>query len=347
MNEPIFYIDAKTKIVDFLTREFDGFPVKLQNRFLNFFPLITSYEEEGIKYRPSILFTDDITRIVKGLLHPSKIELFDDENENLFGIRIRALAPFSKQGWCIYIEVAEGGRIIYGIIRDMNSIKEKDFEDAVFESQYLKDKADKISAILCYAENNWTVVLRSVKGNILSTNFALDITGHSNLDHEIASLVDASFSRLRTTSRKLAELKTMFHNIFKNVLRNTKGTICVVVESDYQKDDFFGDGVWLKEPIKLSRLFLHTKSYSEQKLTAIADLFFAMLNKDGITIVDNMGQILAYNVFVEMNLKAVGNIIGGARKRAAYTVINSRKKGIVGVYFQSYDGEMFYAPAKK
>jgi len=72
-----------------------------------------------------------------------------------------------------------------------------------------------------------------------------------------------------------------------------------------------------------------------------------MLNKDGITVIDNTGQILAYNVFVEINTKLAGNIIGGARKRAAYTVINSRKPNIVGVYFQSFDGEMFFAPSKK
>jgi hypothetical protein len=72
-----------------------------------------------------------------------------------------------------------------------------------------------------------------------------------------------------------------------------------------------------------------------------------MLNKDGITVIDNAGNILAYNVFVEANLREVGNIIGGARKRAAYTIINTKRKDIMGVYFQSYDGEIFYAPVKR
>jgi len=345
-QQSVYYVDAKSKIVDFLSAEFDGFPVKLQNRFLNFFPLMTSYREEGIKYSPCIMFTNNIDAVVKGLPAPKKLELFSDENEHMFDSRLRSLAPFCRFDWCIYIEVANG-RITYGIIRNINSIKEKSLEDVVFESQYLRDRAEKISAILCTANNSWTVTLKSLKGNALHTNFALDIMAHSDMDHEIAKFVDAAFSRLRTTNKKLAELKTMFHNIFKNVLRDIGGTICVVVDKEYEKDGFLSDGIWLKEPIELSKLFLQTNHYSEQKLTAIANLFLTMLNKDGMTIVDNMGSILAFNVFVELNQKAVGNIIGGARKRAAYTVINSRKKGIMGVYFQSYDGEMFFAPVKK
>ena len=51
--------------------------------------------------------------------------------------------------------------------------------------------------------------------------------------------------------------------------------------------------------------------------------------------------------FVESNIKRTKNVIGGARKRAAYTIINSRRKHIVGVYFQSHEGEIFYKSLKK
>jgi len=120
-----------------------------------------------------------------------------------------------------------------------------------------------------------------------------------------------------------------------------------VVDQGYQRDEFLSDGIWLETPISLSKLFMQTNNYSEQKLTATTNLFLTMLNKDGITVIDNAGNILAYNVFVEADLKAVAGIIGGARKRAAYTVINSRRKDIIGVYFQSYDGEIFFANVKR
>ena len=81
MNENIFYIDAKTKIVDFLTTEFSGtFPLKLQNRFLNFFPQIANYEEEGHKYKPAIFFTNNIDAVVKSIPNATKIVLFNDDN---------------------------------------------------------------------------------------------------------------------------------------------------------------------------------------------------------------------------------------------------------------------------
>ena len=346
MTENLFYVDAKTKIVDFLASEFDQFPVKLQNRLLNFFPLLANFEEEGVKYFPRILFTDNIDLIAKCLPNPKKLEIFSDENVHMFESHIKQLVTFCRYDWCIYIEVA-GGKFNYGILRNINSIKEQTLEDIIFSTLAAREKSARVSAILCYADTRWTVTMRSIKGNALNINFALDIMAHFNMDHEISLLVEACFSRLKTTAKKLAELKTMFYNVFKNVFRDIRGTICVVVDKDYEKDEFLSDGIWLKEPISFSKLFLQTNSYSEQKLTAIADLFAAMLNKDGITVVDNTGQVLAYNVFIEANLKAVGNIIGGARKRAAYTIINSKRKGIIGVYFQSHDGEVFFAPVKK
>jgi hypothetical protein len=348
MKEDIFYIDAKTKIVDFLSTEFTGFPIKLQNRFLNFFPQIVNYEEEGIKYKPSILFTNDIDKVMKALPHPAKIELFVDENEHMFASRLKALVPFCALDWCLYISVGQGS-VAYGIFRNLNSIKEEGFEDILFNSQYLRERNEKVYAILARPENSWTAKLKSIKGRTVNVNFALDIKTVNDWDEEIQDFVDASFSKLKTSQKKLMEIKTLYRNIFKNVLKNVHGTICVVVDQDYDpyQDEFLADGIWLREPIPLSKTFLQTNQFSEQKITAIANVFFTMLNLDGITVIDNTGSILAYNVFVEANLKTAGNIIGGARKRAAYTIINSHKKNIIGVYFQSQDGEMFYAPVKK
>ncbi|MCL2570328.1 MAG: hypothetical protein FWE16_03925 [Firmicutes bacterium] len=350
MNENIFYLDAKNKIVDFLGENYDDFPIKLQNRFLNFFPKMVNYEEEGHKYRPRLLFTNNIEAVIKSLPFPSKLELFRDENEHMFASRLKALVPFTSHDWCIYVNCGED-EITYGIFRNINSIKEQGLEDVIFKSPHLKDRSDKVFGIYAYAENAWAVTMKSIKGNEISINFALDIKVVNDWDGEINAFVDASFSKLKATSKKSAEIKTMYKNIFKNVLRNIHGTICVVVDQDYPtsefRDDFLDDGIWLREPISFSKLYIQGQHNVEPKLNAISAVFMSMLEFDGITVVDNAGNILAYNVFVEANLRTSGNIMGGARKRAAYTIINSRKKLIIGVYFQSHDGEMFYAPLKK
>ena len=354
IREDIFYIDAKTKIVDFLATEFEDFPIKLQNRFLNFFPKIMNYEEEGSKIRPNIMLTNNIDAIVRALPNPAKIEMFADENENMFASRLKSLVPFCLQDWSIYINTAPGV-ITYGIFRNFNSIKEEGMEERIFKSQSLKEKSDRIFAIYVRPESAWTIKMKSLKGRIINVNFALDIKTINDWDDEILDFVDASFSKLKTTARKLEEIKTLYKNIFKNVLKNIHGTICVVVDKDYNegwgpdgtRDELLADGIWFKEPIELSKVFISSNSYHEEKLTAMANLFYSMLDIDGITVVDNSGRILAYNVFVEANMKTAGNIIGGARKRAAYTIINSRKRNIIGLYYQSQDGEMFYAPVKK
>jgi len=350
MNENIFYLDAKNKIVDFLASEYDDFPIKLQNRFMNFFPKMINYEEEGIKYKPRLLFTNNIDAVMKSLPSPSKIELFRDENENMFASRLKALVPFTQHDWCIYVS-SEDDCVIYGIFKNINSIKEQGVEDIIFQSNYLKDRDDKIFGIYAYAENNWAVTMKSIKGNEININFALDIKVVNDWDGEIYDFVEASFSKLKASVKKLNEVKTMYKNIFKNVIRNVHGTMCVVVDKDYptseHRDDFLDDGIWLREPISFSKLFIQGTHNAEPKLNAISDVFMSMLNFDGITVVDNAGNVLAYNVFVEANLRTAGGVIGGARKRAAYTIINSKKKLIIGVYFQSHDGEMFYAPLKK
>jgi hypothetical protein len=347
VNENIFYIDAKTKIVDFLSTEFGGaFPIKLQNRLLNFFPQIANYEEEGKKYKPTIFLTNNIDSVCRSILNTSKIELFEDENENMFVSRLKSLVPFCNLDWCIYVSVTDE-KTEYGIFRIINSIKDESISGAIFKSETLLAKAERVFGIYVYAENTWTVTMKSLKGRAVNINFALDIKTVNNWDDEIQEFVDASFEKLKTSKKRLTDIKNMYKNIFKNVLRSVNGTICVVVDSGYVRDDFFEDGIWLEEPINLSKLFAQSNQYNEQKLMTMADVFMAMLNYDGITLVDNMGRILAYNVFIEASLKLAGNIVGGARKRAAYTIINSHRPNIIGVYFQSHEGEMFYAPVKK
>jgi hypothetical protein len=347
VNENIFYIDAKTKIVDFLSTEFGGaFPIKLQNRFLNFFPQIANYEEEGKKYKPTIFLTNNIDSVCRAIPNTSKIELFEDQNENMFVSRLKSLVPFCNLDWCIYVSVTDE-KTEYGIFRIINSIKDEAIAAVLFKSETLLAKTERVFGIYVYAENTWTVTMKSLKGRAVNINFALDIKTISNWDEEIQEFVDASFAKLKTSKKKLTDIKNMYKNIFNNVLRSVNGTICVVVDTDYIRDDFFEDGIWLESPINLSKMFAQSNQYNEQKLMTVADIFIAMLNYDGITVVDNMGRILAYNVFIEASLKLAGNIVGGARKRAAYTIINSHRPNIIGVYFQSHEGEMFYAPVKK
>lgn len=346
MQDTVTFSTAKIAVSEFIEREFEEFPKKLHVQFLNFFSALSTYEEEGTKLRPNIIFTNNIEYIAKAIPNCYKIPMFTDNvNEVKFNFHIKKLAPFCKHGWLIFVNIKED-EIVYGICKVLNSIKEQSLSKLMFNTPAIKDRTDKVSIILVEPISNYSTNLVSLKGEKLSINNTLDDAIVTDWEREIKDFVDASFSKLRTTEKKLKEIKTMYENVFDSVFKHVHGALCVIVDKDYEDNGFFSDGVWLKDPISFSKLFLRSKTYNESKLTSFCELFMDMLDYDGITIVDNTGRIRAYNVFVESNTRNV-NVIGGARKRAAYTVINSRRKRIIGVYFQSHDGEMFYKAVKK
>lgn len=341
MEEMIFFDSAKENVTNFFEKEFENFPPLLMSHFLNKFNDLLNYTEEGIAIQPKIVFTNNIDSIVRSIPKSYAMTIFEDSDATKFNSRLKSILPILKNDWCLFIDIKEG-KISYGILMSFTSIKDKHLIHALQENTSIKDKPGKIACVVARPLNFYSMILHSISGNDLIINFSLDKSKSNIFNHEISEFVDATFSKLRTTQRKLQDMKNMYLNIFTNVLSYVNGSICVIVDKDYKDNGLFEDGIWLKEPISFSKLFTQSKSYKEEKLQAHADLFMNMLNFDGITIVDNLGRLRAYNVFVEPNSKKVGYIVGGARKRAAYYILSTRKKDIVGVYFQSHEGEVFF-----
>lgn len=340
--ENVFYEPGKESILSFIEHEWPNFPSTLSAQLINLCSTLGSYEEEGIKLRPQILFTNNIDALVKTIKNSAKLPVFTDNNTNSFRSNMKSLFPFSVHNWNVYVQVNSENEIECGLYKSFNSIKEHTFNTNLFLNEELKGKISKVYAFLVQSISCTNITFTGLKGENFNLNFGLERKKMQDFHDEIAEFVDASFSKLKTTKKKLNEIKTLYMNIFENVFNNIHGCICVVVDKDYEDNGLFADGIWLKEPIEFSKLFTQTKSYSEAKLNSFSELFMDMLNYDGITIVDNKGRIRAYNVFVESNISKDNLIVGGARKRAAFTVINSKVKKIVGVYFQSQEGEMFY-----
>lgn len=341
MEEMIFFDSAKEQVTSFFEKEFPNFPPLLMSHFLNKFNDILNYTEEGTIIKPKIIFTNNIDSIVRSIPKTNALQLFEDADATKFNSRLKSILPICNNDWCLYINIKET-KITYGILMSYSSIKDKNLMRVIQENTSLKDKPDKVYCIIARPLNFYSMMMHSISGNDLIINFSLDKSKCNIFNHEINEFVDATFSKLRTTQTKLIDMKNMYLNIFTNVLSYVNGTICVIVDKDYKDNGLFEDGIWLKEPISFSKLFTQSKSYNEKKLQAYADLFMNMLNFDGIIIIDNLGRLRAYNVFVETNSKKVGYIVGGARKRAAYYILSTKKKDIVGVYFQSHEGEVFF-----
>lgn len=347
MEEMIFFDKAKESVTGFFENEFENFPPLLMSHFLNKFNDFLNWTEEGQSIKPKMVFTDNIDLIIKSIPKSHALTIFEDSDATMFNSRIKSILAIVKQDWCLFIDIKEN-KISYGIVMSFGSIKDKNFLQLIEENTSIKEKhGNKVHCIIARPLNFYTMYLHSISGNELTVNYSLDQSKNLNFSTEIRELVDATFSKLRTTQRKLQDMKNLYLNIFTNVMSDVNGAICVIVDKDYKDNGIFQDGIWLKEPISFSKLFSQSKCYSEEKLQAFAELFINMLNFDGITIIDNQGRLRAYNVFVEPNSKKVGYIVGGARKRAAFYILSSKKRDIVGVYFQSHEGEVFFQELKK
>lgn len=347
MVENIFYLDAKKSIKKFIDEEYASFDNGMQNKLLDYFYKFLNYEEEGSKIRPTIIFSTNINYVAKVIPNVYKLVFYKDEDASKFNHRIKTLMAFCRNEWSIFINETEE-YFEYGLIKALNSIKEKSFKELVFEEETKELIQNKCSLFSLEVINKSLIVLEGVKGHTTNVSFSFSEDTIANWNDVISSFVEVCVSKLKTTKRKLREIKILYENIFKKVFKNLHGTICLVVDKEYKpgNDTALADGTWLEQPIELSKLFLQTKSYSEAKLIGISDLIISMLDYDGATVVDNAGRIRAYNVFVESKIKGSVKPIGGARRRAAQSLIDSKNKKFIGVYFQSHDGDCFFKYVK-
>lgn len=347
MVENIFYLDAKKSIRTFVDEEYPSFDSGMLNKLLNYFYKFLNYEEEGSKIRPTILFTNNINYVAKNIPNVYKLVFYKDEDASKFNHRIKTLIAFCRNEWNLFINQTDD-YIEYGLIKTLSSMKEKNLKELMFEPEFQDSVANKFSLFSLEVINKALIVLEGIKGHTVNVSFSFNEDSIANWNDVIANFVETSTSKLKTTKRKMAEIKVLYENIFKKVFKNLHGSICLVVDKDYNPDtdSTLSDGTWLEQPIELSKLFLQSKNYSEAKLIGISELIMSMLDYDGATVVDNAGRIRAYNVFVEVKAKQNIKPIGGARRRAAQSLIDSKNKKFIGVYFQSQDGDCFFKYTK-
>ena len=342
MAKKVFFEDARKNILEMFSIEFPNLDINQIDTFAGLFYQLLNYEEEGKKIRPNILITSNIGAIVKSISKTKKIVIYQDEDMSNFKAHIKALMCFCLRGWYIYINFGEDV-IEYGIVTRLTSIKEKSLIQVLSEKSMMETLSKKTNIIIIKILGGGVISLSGGKGSSASLCFNLDSQSEYNWEDEISDFVDACVSKLKTTKRKIEDIKQMLKNIFSKALTNLHGTLCMVIDKDYKdKSGFLSDGTWLKEPIEFAKMFIKGNSFDESVLRSYADVLTTMLDFDGITVIDNAGRIRAYNIFIESSASASRKVIGGARRRAAYTILENKSKKIIGIYFQSQDGDNFY-----
>ena len=342
MDKKIFFEDARKGVLEFFSIEFPTMTIETVDHFVSMFYRLVNYEEESQKIRPNILITSNINSVVRSIPDSKKILFYEDTDMSTFKARIKALMCFCRSDWSIYVNFGEE-IIEYGIVKTLTSIKEKSLITTIKKSSTLDALSKKSNLVLINVYGGGVCELIGAKGNKYRICFNLNSQSEYNWDNQIAEFVDACVEKIKTTQKKLSDIKTLLTNIFYRVLRDLHGTICVVVDKEYKdKNGFLADGTWLKEPIEFGKMFLRSSKFDENVLRSYADVLTTMLDFDGITVLDNAGRIRAYNVFIEANNDKKTKIVGGARRRAAYSILQNKSKKIIGVYFQSQDGDNFY-----
>lgn len=343
MVNGVYFEDAKKSIQELFKLEFPDLPSGELTRFLNLIYSLSNYEEEGVKIRPNIYIVNNINTVLKYVPNCYRVVMRKDANGAKFKQRTKALLYFCKNDWQMYICYGQD-YVEYGLIKLLNSIKDRSLNQYLFKLECLAGQETKVNLININVVSGGLIILEGIKGNKTSICFSLSDQIAFDWEEKIQQFVDACVCKVNTRSKqKLNDIKNIYFNIFHKMFKGLHGTICLVVDKDFSdKKEFFQDGTWLPEPIELAKLFLQSKNFNEFKLTSYADLIMTMLNYDGITIIDNAGRILAYNVFIESDVKGSEKIYGGARRRAADTLLRHKNNKIVGVYFQSQDGDNFY-----
>ena len=342
MDKKIFFDDARKNVLDFFSIEFPTMQISEVEYFISMFYKLVNYEEESQKIRPTILVTSNINTVIRNVPNSKKIMIYEDEDVLNFKARIKALMCFCHTDWSIYVNFSDGA-VEYGIVKKLTSIKEKSLFNEIKKPSMLETISKKTNLIILKVYGGGVCELVGARGNKCSVCFNLNSQTEYNWDNQIEEFVEACVSKIKTTQKKLSDIKTLLANIFYRVLRDSHGTICIVVDKEYKDSSgFLADGTWLKDPIEFGKMFLRSSKFDENVLRSYADVLTTMLDFDGITVLDNAGRIRAYNVFIEANNDKSKKIIGGARRRAAYSVLHNKSKKIIGVYFQSQDGDNFY-----
>lgn len=291
---------------------------------LRIIPLIGHYEEEDrkINFRIALGRDNDMQNVgVSSYALKNYTWIEEDKGQRISKIEkmIKEVAVFCEKSADIYL------------VQNENEI-----ECGVFFAKM--DSAEGVDAN--FVQNGFIIFQHIYKNKVLARAKEKNLFICMDFEEEKEIKVKDITSELYKNS-----IYTRWSGIFERVRRCVHGTICLVVEPDWDhtKDNNFVDGVKTIElDLKLNSKFDATdlEDYNNK-----LEMFFSMLNYDGITIIDTAERIRAYNLFCKVD--ACEQEIGGGARHKAYNklkkLLEERTHGYLAIYFQSQEGEIeFY-----
>lgn len=327
----------REKVIEFIKRNIEKDADEVKNEIievlLHMIPLLGYYEEEGKKINFKIAFgINDMSSIGSDngfMANFYVIKRYDCKQENIENNinkvknMIKQVAIFCEKDANIFLiqnkDIIECGIYIPKLNNTQNSedkFLEKNF--IIFENLY------KNKMVIKAKEEALYICMDFDKENVIGNNGI-------NVDKDV--------------------IVRKWRGIFERVKRNVHGTICLIVDSKWEPCN---DGNYTSKKIDTVDFELKLSdnpSVDEiQDFSNKLDMFLAMLDYDGITIIDTEEKIRAYNLFCKISSEYEVNTNGGARHRAYEFLKNledEKRTGYVAIYFQSQEGEIeFYEYGK-
>lgn len=342
----IHFSAVKRRLRELLKTEKIILPNKFYENFLKFISKICTYEEESRKIRPTLVLGFNICSALEQVPNHYilKAKVGKRDGSDLEKI-MKALVPFCNNGWFVYMDI-KSTCIEYGLLRAFNGPKGLSVTEILFDTDGIAEELIDYGLIEIKVLSIFEISISGLRKNKLIIDFRFaEHNDNGHLDNYILVTNDIT-SAVLESDREI--LEPVFCNLLQTTAQRVHGTICLIVKSDYEfPNEFLSDGIWLKEPINLAEKALYTvrdskDSISSEMFYGLTGLLIEMMNVDGITIIDNEGRIRGYNVFINQSNVREIKVSGGARKRAAYSLLNTGDPKILGVYFQSQDGNTFY-----
>ncbi|MFW3399266.1 hypothetical protein [Aliarcobacter butzleri] len=308
----------------------------LRKQFYDFLPNLFNYEEEGEKLNFDILFIKDIEKNRK--LLPSFIfQEIVKQNIDKFNFKkfIKSIAPFSKNGWNLFISTNDS-YITIGVYKNLNGITAIDISSILTSEDFFQLERVDNSKLLFFNSDEKFVLHISV----------IEEEYEFNRKDNIKKLVELFTKGISHDSKhKFIEniSNVLFHNFDK-----IHGTIICIQDKNTLVDSFLQKGIFFDKPINIFEEYLNfisNCSFSEniaERYYSFVGILGVIINIDGLTLINTNGEILGYNIFIDNKDVDTSTVTGGARKRAAYSLEHSDIKGLAGVYFQSHDGDNYF-----
>ena len=345
MDTNIYYSRARAKIKELFLLEHIPLSRGFLANFLKFISKICVYEEEENKIRPRLIIgTNIIDSAIKQVPRHYWLQTRKGaKNGTDIDFALKCLVPFCNNGWIAYIDL-KPDCLCYGLLRAFTGPQGLSATELLFQQNPSEYSLIDYNLVEISVLSNFEMKFEGLRRNVLSVDFRFLNYGSSQQDRHFLNMAEDIISNIESADDK-AILRKIFLNVLSLIPHRVHGTIVVVVKSDYGNvKNLLADGIWLDKPIDLANKELEadlTDALSNELFYGLAGLLIGMMNIDGMTIIDNKGKIIAYHVFLSQN-DGETQVSGGARRRAALSLIKEEHTDIIGVYFLSQDGFSFY-----